>query len=420
VSKTRLLTNFHSEIDNYTQFAPFALSTVLNLAGVKGRSTFPRYAVSSALSFAFMAAIVNPLKYSVKEMRPDGSTANSWPSGHTATVFTAATILHKEYGMTRSPWYSVGAYVVATATGAMRVLNNRHWVSDVLSGAGVGIMSTELGYAIADLIFKGKGLNRNDLMDHPNLIEQPSFFSVNMGLGLGNKTLDFGDYEFKFRSSTVLGVEGAYFLNKYIGVGGRLRMRTTPIGNFREFVEEDQTRLDNTIDKIEDLTGNMPIDYAELTIEQDHLTEFNGAAGVYLNYPLSERFALGTKLLVGYDIMSSLNVGAFGTGTETYSNLDWSADWDYLSIDADNAMTYGTGLSLTYSYRSNFSWKIFMEYDFSRKNYTMTYDPHRWMKISMSEEVANRVFGTEFDEEKLSVKKNMNTFVIGGSFVVSF
>ena len=97
-------------------------------------------------------------------MRPDGSTANS---------FVGATVLHKEYGLTRSPWFSVAGYGIATATGVMRVLNNRHWVSDVMSGAGIGIFAGELGYALADLLFKGKGLLRNDLEGN---YDSPSFF----------------------------------------------------------------------------------------------------------------------------------------------------------------------------------------------------------------------------------------------------
>ena len=46
-----------------------------------------------------------------------------------------ATMMSKEYGG-RSPWYSVGAYSVATVTGLMRMANNKHWLSDVLAGAG--------------------------------------------------------------------------------------------------------------------------------------------------------------------------------------------------------------------------------------------------------------------------------------------
>ena len=66
-----------------------------------------------------------------------------------------ATMLTKEYGH-RSPWIGISAYSVATATGLMRMANNKHWLSDVLTGAGIGSLSTELGYFLAGLIFKGK------------------------------------------------------------------------------------------------------------------------------------------------------------------------------------------------------------------------------------------------------------------------
>lgn len=242
-SRTRLLTNFHSEIDNYTQFAPAVLALGLNVAGVEGRSNLGRFAVSSALAYGIMAGIVNPIKYGAKEMRPDGSTRNSFPSGHTATAFVSATILHKEYGLTRSPWYSIAGYGVATATGVMRVLNNRHWVSDVLSGAGIGIFSTELAYGISDIIFKGHGLKRGFLSGKSNAVENPSFFSISMGMGLGTRNMTFSgeelgvfdeefntkDVNLKFGTATVVGAEGAYFFNKYIGVGGRLRIKSNPI-----------------------------------------------------------------------------------------------------------------------------------------------------------------------------------------------
>ncbi len=35
---------------------------------------------------------------------------------------------------------------MATGVGAMRVMNNRHWISDVMVGAGIGILSTNLAY----------------------------------------------------------------------------------------------------------------------------------------------------------------------------------------------------------------------------------------------------------------------------------
>ena len=116
-SNTRLLTNFKTGIDDYTQYFGPAMTVGLKLGGYEGRSDWGRLLASAALSYGIMAGLVNGIKYTASEMRPDGSTANSWPSGHTATSFVGATMLHKEYGLTRSPWFSVAGYGVATATG---------------------------------------------------------------------------------------------------------------------------------------------------------------------------------------------------------------------------------------------------------------------------------------------------------------
>lgn len=122
------------------------------------------------------------------------------PSGHTATAFMTATMLTKEYGH-RSPWVGIGAYSVATATGLMRMANNKHWLSDVLTGAGIGILSTEAGYYLADLIFRGRGIN--ELSDE-GLIDRtdaPSFFGLYMGLNIPLSSYDI-DEEHEFRTSS--------------------------------------------------------------------------------------------------------------------------------------------------------------------------------------------------------------------------
>ena len=56
-----------------------------------------------------------------------------------------AELVRIEYGEDY-PWLAVGAYTIATATGALRVYNNHHWLSDVVAGAGVGILSARIGY----------------------------------------------------------------------------------------------------------------------------------------------------------------------------------------------------------------------------------------------------------------------------------
>lgn len=130
----------------------------MKLAGVQSRSSWKELAVSNVFSAALMAGFVNTLKYTTKETRPDNTSNNSFPSGHTATAFMCATILHKEYGM-KSPWYSIGGYTLAGLTGVTRQLNNRHWIGDVLVGAGIGMISTDLGYFLSDLIFKQKNID---------------------------------------------------------------------------------------------------------------------------------------------------------------------------------------------------------------------------------------------------------------------
>ena len=116
-------------------------------------------------------------------MRPDGSNDHSFPSGHTATAFMTATMLTKEYGH-KSPWIGIGAYLVATATGLMRMANNKHWLSDVLAGAGIGILSTETGYYLADLVFKEKGISRFTDDESFDRWDKPFFFILYVGLNI--------------------------------------------------------------------------------------------------------------------------------------------------------------------------------------------------------------------------------------------
>src|SRR5574344_1762750 len=433
-SRTRLLTNFHSEIDNYTQFAPAVLALGLNVAGVEGRSNLGRFAVSSALAYGIMAGIVNPIKYGAKEMRPDGSTRNSFPSGHTATAFVSATILHKEYGLTRSPWYSIAGYGVATATGVMRVLNNRHWVSDVLSGAGIGIFSTELAYGISDIIFKGKGLKRGPLSTESNAIENPSFFSISMGLGFGTRNMTFSgedlgvfdeefntkDVNLKFGTATVVGAEGAYFFNKYIGVGGRLRIKSNPIKGWSQLASDKKSSILETIKGLKDVELQEWVEGFDIMVESDHITEFAGDLGLYFNFPLSSRFAIGTKALVGRSVIQDLEIRAHAWGKALdFSKIDdmknawgndYDCDWDYMTVSGNNTMKVGTGVSLTYAYKSNFSFKVFLDYDYTKKNYTMEYSPNEFLKKAIVGDENNELY----DSQSSTISKKMNSFVLGG------
>lgn len=138
---------FANHLDNYLQFAPMVAVYGLNLAGVKGKHGVVDQTALYALSFGIMGASTTAVKRLADRPRPDGSNNYSFPSGHTANAFAAAEFLNQEYRDV-SPWIGYAGYTVATATGVMRMYNNKHWLSDVVAGAGLGIASTKIAYLI--------------------------------------------------------------------------------------------------------------------------------------------------------------------------------------------------------------------------------------------------------------------------------
>lgn len=314
---------FTKHFDDYTQYLPGAIMLGMKIGGVEGRSSWSRMLTSDLFSVAIMGGVINTMKTSFGVTRPDGSNNHSFPSGHTATAFMCATMMHREYGLTRSPWYSVGAYTIATATGIGRMLNNMHWFSDVMVGAGIGIISTELGYLFADMLFKDKGLMRKDYVT--KLVDSyahPSFFGLYAGLNIvpGKYKLSDGS---TLTSSTgsYVGVEGAWFPNTYWGIGGRLSIANMPV-----------------------IIDNEPLDKPAKT--------FGVYAGPYLSYPFTSRWLVGTKLLWGYCAFPKCDLKYTKDGVEKA-----------LVKDEPGRIGFGTGLSLTYFVKQNFGMKFFADYN---------------------------------------------------------
>jgi len=133
-----------SPVDNYLQFAPLAAVFGLRAIGVPSRSDMINQFVISVKAELLMNILVEGMKKMIPTRRPSGGM-NSMPSGHTAQAFVSATILDMEYRDT-SPWISVAGYAAATTTGMYRMINDKHWISDVFIGAGIGILSTRLVY----------------------------------------------------------------------------------------------------------------------------------------------------------------------------------------------------------------------------------------------------------------------------------
>jgi membrane-associated phospholipid phosphatase len=136
--------SYSGSVDDYLQYAPGVAVYALNAFGVKGKNNFGNRTAIVVKSLLLNELIVSNLKVWVNEERPNGGD-HSFPSGHTSTAFALAQFMHHEYG-DRSIWYSIGAYSCAATVGIMRVAKNAHWISDVVAGAGFGMLSTELVY----------------------------------------------------------------------------------------------------------------------------------------------------------------------------------------------------------------------------------------------------------------------------------
>lgn len=135
----------YTRIDDQLRYAPIVLTYGLNFIGIKGKNSFAEGTIILTEAFLLEHFIVDNMKKSFNKRHPNGGY-RSFPSSHTARAFVAATFMHEEFGHL-SPWYSVVGYSFAAATGALRVVNNHHWVPDVLIGAAIGIMSTKLMYS---------------------------------------------------------------------------------------------------------------------------------------------------------------------------------------------------------------------------------------------------------------------------------
>lgn len=138
-------------IDDFSQYAPSLSVYALNALGIKGKNNFRDRSVILATSYLIMSTSISSIKSIAHVERPDSTSNNSFPSGHTATAFMGAEFLWQEYKDV-SVWYGIAGYAVAAGTGFYRMYNNRHWLTDVAAGAGIGILSTKIAYWVNPFI----------------------------------------------------------------------------------------------------------------------------------------------------------------------------------------------------------------------------------------------------------------------------
>ncbi|OCW75256.1 phosphatase PAP2 family protein [Elizabethkingia anophelis] len=321
-NRNRYLPNFKVPYDDYLQYTPALAVYGLKLAGVKGRNNIGRATLSYATSLAIMAILVNSIKYTAKVERPDGSKRNSFPSGHAAMAFTNAAFLDKEYGLV-NPAYSIAGYSAATFTGLGRALNNRHWLPDILAGAGIGILSTELGYFFIDKIFKNKGDNMG-LLSRIEGNENPSFLALKSGatISMSNFLKESGLSDRKTVGFEA-GLEGAYFFNKNWGVGADLNISTFPVRALH--LKTDDPDLET------------------LDVKTESLGFLNAMIGPYFAYDLTDKWQVMLKATAGYSKAAN--------GKVFLKDDDPAATQQYYRIATyrpSKSLMMGSGISLTY------------------------------------------------------------------------
>lgn len=260
---------------DYTQYAPAGIMLSLKACGLESRSDLIGMTVSGALSTAIVTVAVNGLKYTVRRERPDHRASNSFPSGHSATSFMCATLLHKEYGETVSPWFSVAGYGIAAATALSRVESDRHWCSDILAGAGIGIFSVEMGYSLSDIILgdshKECSPTQSDAWDRYTWA-----FSLQSSYSLGANTFYGGSLAIRPACSIYLNAD---YMPWYLGAtvsAGLTQLQWNP--------DRNETEMD------------------ALVILPDGATmpdvHFIGA-GIVADIPLARRTSLGARAVIG-------------------------------------------------------------------------------------------------------------------------
>lgn len=131
---------FRSKADNVFPLIPIGQIYAGKYLGFQPKTNFRNQTVNILLANTATVVVVEIAKRIAKRERPDLSDNLSFPSGHSAVAFTNATLLYYEYKDSNF-WYASSGFLFAGATAAFRIANDKHYASDVLTGAGIGLAS---------------------------------------------------------------------------------------------------------------------------------------------------------------------------------------------------------------------------------------------------------------------------------------
>ena len=302
---------------------PLVANWALKAAGVESRSKWERMLTANAMALGISFGATEILKQTVREARPDQTDLHSFSSGHASFAFVSATVLNREYGYI-SPWITIGSYATATTTQLLRIKHNKHWMNDLYMGAGIGTLSTNLGYFLTDKIFGAEYINkpevrRRDVMRLMQFNEQPSGFTFVVGTEIGDRKIRFDDATLKTGAAISAGAELSWFATSSVAVELLTRVVDAQVKAFG---------TDNTF------TGG-------------HLDLYHFDAAAKLSTPLNLGQRIGTRVFAGVRVMDGDRL-TDGTTTYTIPNetkFELGLGVVYECIDTNN---YAWGFTADY------------------------------------------------------------------------
>ena len=138
---------FHGNAADYLMWAPSASVYAMDAFHVKTAHSFREHLILEAGSILITGGIGYGMRLISLHIDVYKTNNTKFPSGHTANAFRGAEIVHQELKKVH-PLLSYSGYVVATGVGMLRIYGKEHLLSEVLAGAGLGILSTKLTYWI--------------------------------------------------------------------------------------------------------------------------------------------------------------------------------------------------------------------------------------------------------------------------------
>jgi hypothetical protein len=343
--------DFETELDDYTRYMPMVLTFGLNVAGVQGRSKLLRAVVNYVTSFTIGNISFTAGKRLTDVERPDGSSTTSFLSGHTTTAFVGAAFLHKEYGQ-KSSLYSIFGYSAASVTGVLRVLNDSHWLSDVLVSAGVGILSTEIGYILTDAVLGDWQTNPppQQPADRP-VSGVPSFLNFKLGYARQLGDLTERDDILSADDGWTAGFEGAYFFNPRIGLGGELSVAAFALD------ADNLQPPDDDIATIADGISTEPVASRSLFV------------GPFFSYPFASKWSLTAKATAGWAFGAQGQIGI--ELREEFVDEFGTPVVPIITFEGGDSFGFAAALGVRGMVSRRIGMSAFAEYNYSTPDYTV-------------------------------------------------